>query len=122
MFKKIDRKAIRNKKHLKIRKKIQGTQERPRLAVYRSLHHIYAQLIDDTKGVTLLAASTLEQVLKAEMPYGGNISAAKAVGSLIAKKALDKGISKVIFDRGGSVYHGRIAALAGAAREAGLEF
>ena len=122
MFKKIDRKAIRRKKHLSIRKKIKGTPERPRLSVYRSVQHIYAQLIDDTKGVTLVATSTLDNALKGEISYGGNLEAAKAVGNLIAKKAIDKGINKVVFDRGGNVYHGRIAALADAAREGGLEF
>jgi len=122
LFKKIDRKAIRRKKHLSIRKKIKGTPERPRLSVYRSVQHIYAQLIDDTKGVTLVATSTLDNALKGEISYGGNLEAAKAVGNLIAKKAIDKGINKVVFDRGGNVYHGRIAALADAAREGGLEF
>lgn len=122
MFKKIDRKAIRQKKHLSVRKKIKGTAERPRLNVYRSLHHIYAQIIDDTKGVTLVAASTLDTALKGEVSYGGNIEAAKAVGKLIAQKAADKGIKQVVFDRGGNIYHGRISAIADAAREGGLEF
>lgn len=122
MFKKIDRKAIRRKKHLSVRKKIMGTAERPRLNVYRSVHHIYAQVIDDTKGITLVAASSLDTALKGEVTYGGNIEAAKAVGNLIAQKALEKGIKQVVFDRGGNIYHGRVAALANSAREGGLEF
>lgn len=122
MFNKVDRKAIRQRKHLSVRKKVKGTAERPRMAVYRSLQHIYAQIVDDVNGITIVAASTLDNALKGEANYGGNIEAAKAVGNLIAKKAADKGITKVVFDRGGNVYHGRIAALAEAAREGGLEF
>lgn len=120
MFKKIDRKAIRQKKHYRIRKNISGTAECPRLAVYRSAKHMYAQIIDDTKGVTLVAASTLDPSLKGS--YGGNVEAAANVGKLIAEKALEKGIKQVIFDRGGLLYHGRVAALADGAREGGLEF
>ncbi|MEL7567251.1 MAG: 50S ribosomal protein L18 [Dehalobacterium sp.] len=120
MFKKIDRKAIRAKKHLRIRKNIAGTSECPRLAVYRSVKHIYAQIIDDTKGVTLVAASTLDPALKGQ--FGGNKETAKKVGLLAAEKALAKGIKTVVFDRGGLIYHGRVAALAEGAREGGLEF
>ena len=120
MFKRIDRKAIRAKKHLRIRKKIAGTTECPRLAVFRSAKQIYAQIIDDTKGVTLVAASTLDPALKGL--FGGNAEAAKKVGLLAAEKALEKGIKEVKFDRGGMIYHGRVAALAEGAREGGLEF
>ncbi len=116
MFKQVDRKAENKKRHLRVRRKVKGTAERPRLNVYRSLNNIYAQIIDDTKGVTLVAASSLED------GKGGNIEAAKAVGKSIAAKAVDKGIKQVVFDRGGHIYHGRIKALAEAAREAGLEF
>ena len=122
VLKKVSRKATRQRRHLRARKNIIGSIERPRLNVYRSLHHIYAQIIDDTQGSTIVAASTLESSLKGQVLKGGNIDAAKAVGAEIAKKALDKGITKVVFDRGGSIYHGRIRALAEAAREAGLEF
>jgi large subunit ribosomal protein L18 len=117
-----DRKKVRQKKHRRLRQNIQGTAECPRLAVYRSLKHMYAQLIDDTKGVTLVAASTLEEPLKAELVIGGNVDAAYKVGQLLAQKALQKGIKKVIFDRGGNIYHGRVKAIAEGAREAGLEF
>ncbi|WP_089609484.1 50S ribosomal protein L18 [Dehalobacterium formicoaceticum] len=120
MFKKINRKAIRAKKHLRIRKNIVGTTDSPRLTVYRSTKHIYAQIIDDTKGATLVAASTLDTALKGQ--YGGNKETAKKVGLLIAEKAAGKGIKSVVFDRGGMIYHGRVAALAEGAREGGLEF
>ena len=116
MFKQVSRKAENIKRHLRVRRKVKGTPERPRLNVYRSLNNIYAQVIDDTKGVTLVAASSLED------GKGGNIEAAKAVGKAIAGKATEKGIKQVVFDRGGHIYHGRIKALAEAAREAGLEF
>lgn len=122
MLNKPDRKKIRQKKHLRIRKNIAGTAERPRLAVYRSLKHMYAQLIDDNAGCTLVAASTLEAPLKAELSTGGDLESAKKVGELLAKKALEKGIRTVVFDRGGNLYHGRVKALADGAREAGLEF
>jgi large subunit ribosomal protein L18 len=120
MFKKLNRKAIRAKKHYRIRKNIFGTAECPRLAVFRSAKHIYAQIIDDNKGVTLAAASTLDASLKGT--YGGNKEVAKQVGLLLAQKAKDNNITKVVFDRGGLLYHGRIAALADGAREGGLEF
>lgn len=122
MIIKPDRKKIRLKKHLRIRKGLDGTAERPRLAVYRSVKHMYAQLIDDTNGRTVVSASTLEAPLKTELETGGNIEAAKKVGEMIAKKALEKGIKNVVFDRGGNIYHGRVKAVADGARETGLEF
>jgi large subunit ribosomal protein L18 len=112
------RNAIRQRIHSRIRAKLSGTGERPRLNVFRSLNHIYAQLIDDQKGETLAAASSL--ALKAKT--GGNLAAAKEIGKAIAERAAEKGIKKVVFDRGGFLYHGRIKALADAAREGGLEF
>lgn len=117
MIKATPRKAIRQKKHWRSRNRIKGTAERPRLAVFRSTQHIYAQIIDDTVGNTLVSASTLE--VKVD---GTKSDAAKAVGAAVAKKALEKGIEKVVFDRGGNLYHGRIKALAEGAREAGLDF
>jgi len=115
---KADKNKARQKRHLRVRNHISGTAERPRLNVYRSLANIYAQIIDDEKGVTLVSASTQEKGFE---NYGGNVEA-KAVGAAIAKRALEKGINEVVFDRGGYVYHGRVAALAEAAREAGLKF
>lgn len=122
MITKPDRKKMRQKKHLRIRKHIVGTAERPRLSVFRSLKHIYAQIIDDSKGITLLSASTLEAPLKTELDNPGNIEAARKVGQIIGKKAVEKGLKQVVFDRGGNLYHGRVKALADGAREAGLEF
>lgn len=119
MFSKIDTNKQRLRRHKRIRAKISGTSARPRLAVFRSNTNIYAQIIDDENGVTLLSASTLEKEFEG---YGGNIEAAKAVGTMIAKKALERGITDVVFDRGGYVYHGRVQALADAAREGGLKF
>jgi large subunit ribosomal protein L18 len=116
------RQELRQRRHLRVRKKVAGTPDRPRLAVFRSLHHIYAQVIDDTQGRTLAAASTLDAGLKADVKYGGNIEAAKAVGKLLAERAKEAGVTQVVFDRGGFAYHGRVAGLAQAAREAGLEF
>jgi len=113
--------VTRRRVHDRIRKKMVGTAERPRLNVYRSLNHIYAQLIDDLKGETIAAASTAEGN-KEDRRTGGNVAAAKSVGKTIAERAKQKGISKVVFDRGGYLYHGRIKALADAAREAGLKF
>jgi large subunit ribosomal protein L18 len=112
------RNKIRQTVHSRIRAKIQGTTERPRLNVYRSLNHIYAQVIDDTKGETLVSASTVA----AKAKTGGNVMAAKEIGKQVAARAQEKGIKRVVFDRGGYLYHGRIKALADAAREAGLEF
>ncbi|GAB4268472.1 50S ribosomal protein L18 [Thermincola ferriacetica] len=122
MFKQVDRKAIKAKRHLRVRKKVFGTPERPRLSVFRSLNHIYAQIIDDTKGHTIVAASTLEPELGKSLSSKSNVEAAQAVGKAIAEKALAKGVKRVVFDRGGHIYHGRIKALADAAREAGLDF
>jgi large subunit ribosomal protein L18 len=122
MINKPNKNAIRLRKHVRVRKKIKGTTERPRLDVYRSLKNIYAQIIDDTKGNTLVAASTLDESLKGKLKFGGNKDAAKEVGKLIAQKALKSGIKQVVFDRGGYIYHGRVKELADAAREAGLEF
>ena len=113
---------IRQRLHDRIRKKIRGTQARPRLAVYRSQGHIYAQVIDDDAGQTLVTASSLDKDVRAKQKRGGNVAAAKQVGSLIASRAKEKGIAMVVFDRGGFQYHGRIKALAEAAREAGLKF
>ncbi len=114
--------VTRLKRHRRVRKKIQGTPERPRLNVYRSLNHIYVQVIDDLHGQTLVATSTLDPVLKEKLKDGGNKDAAKAVGELAARKCLEKGIENVVFDRGGYLYHGRVRALAEGAREAGLKF
>jgi large subunit ribosomal protein L18 len=116
-----DKNATRKKRHARIRKRMTGTPERPRLNVYRSLAHIYAALIDDASGHTLVAASSLDKELKGKQS-GGNIDGAKAVGLQIAERAKAAGITKVVFDRGGYLYHGRIQALADAAREGGLEF
>ena len=121
MIKRQDRNEVRKKRHLRVRKHIFGTAERPRLAVFRSLKHIYAQIIDDVNGVTLVTASSLEPSVREQID-GGNLEGAKKVGEMIAKKAQEKGIAIVSFDRGGNLYHGRIAALAEAARQAGLEF
>ena len=112
------RNKIRQRVHFRIRQKMEGTTARPRLNVYRSLNHIYAQVIDDAKGETIVSASTLAAKVKS----GGNVAAAKEVGKLVAERAIEKGIKKVVFDRGGYLYHGRIKALADSAREAGLEF
>lgn len=110
------------RRHLRLRKKISGTAERPRLNVFRSLQHIYAQLVDDTTGTTLVSANTLDKEIKEKFPYGGNAEAAAEVGKLVAKRALEKGIDTVVFDRGGYIYHGRVKALAEGAREGGLKF
>ena len=112
----------RAKRHLRVRKNLFGTPERPRLCVYRSNKNISAQIIDDVNGTTLVAASSLDKELKAQIEYGGNIEAAKAVGEALGKRALEKGITEVCFDRAGFLYHGRVAALADGAREAGLKF
>jgi large subunit ribosomal protein L18 len=120
MLKKQDRNEARRKRHQRIRQRITGTQERPRLCVYRSNKHIYAQIIDDVAAATLVQASTLDAESKAEKTW--DCDAAKAVGELIAARAKAKGIESVVFDRGGYIYHGRVAAVANAAREAGLNF
>lgn len=119
MIKKQNSNAQRLKRHRRVRKNISGTAERPRLNVFRSLNHIYAQIIDDTTGVTLVSASSMEKDFNG---YGGNIEAAKTVGKKVAEKAVAAGIKSVVFDRGGYVYHGRVAALAEGAREGGLDF
>jgi len=113
---------VRLRIHERIRKRVNGSPARPRLAVYRSNKHIYAQIIDDSKGATLTAASTLDVDAKRDVKHGGNIAAAKAVGKLVAERAKAKGVESVLFDRGGYLYHGRVKALADAAREAGLKF
>ena len=113
---------LRRKRHGRVRKTISGTQHKPRLNVFRSLCNIYAQVVDDTAGRTLVAASTLDAEVKSAAKSGGDIEAAKLVGSLIGKRAVEKGIETVVFDRGGYQYHGRVAALADGAREAGLKF
>ena len=113
-----DRATVRKAVHKRIRRKVQGTAERPRLAVYRSLNHIYAQIIDDERGQTLVSASTIEKDLRATT--GGNVEAARRIGQIIAERALSRGIDNVVFDRGGYRYHGRVKALADAVREAGL--
>ena len=122
MINKEARSKVRAKKHLRIRNRFSGTAERPRLAVFRSNNHMYAQIIDDTVGNTLVAASTLEKDVKAELEKTNNVDAAAYLGTVIAKRAIEKGIKTVVFDRGGFIYQGKIAALADAAREAGLEF
>ncbi|GLI57982.1 50S ribosomal protein L18 [Propionigenium maris DSM 9537] len=122
MFKKVDRQAVRKRKQLSIRNKISGTAERPRLSVYRSNSNIFAQIIDDVNGVTLVSASTIDKELKANVANGGNLEAAKMVGKAIAERAAAKGIKTIVFDRSGYTYTGRVSALAEAAREAGLQF
>jgi large subunit ribosomal protein L18 len=125
MIRKIEKKEIRNRIHVRIRRKLRGTTERPRLAVFRSVAHIYAQVIDDVEGKTLVSASSVDKDArgaKGSKPNGGNVAAAKTIGKLVAERAKEKGVTRVVFDRGGYQYHGRIKALADAAREAGLEF
>jgi len=119
---KLTRRESKQNRHRRIRRQVFGTAERPRLAVFRSNEHIYAQVIDDTKHHTLVAASTLEPSLKESLVSGANSNASTEVGKLIAQRSLEKGIQKVVFDRGGNIYHGRVQALADAAREAGLDF
>ena len=122
MVSKESRSKIRENKHRRLRHHLAGTPQRPRLAVFRSNNHIYAQIIDDTVGNTLVAASTVEKEIKASLEKTNNVEAAAAVGTAIAKKALEKGITQVVFDRGGFIYQGKVQALADAAREAGLQF
>jgi large subunit ribosomal protein L18 len=118
----LSKEQSRIKRHQRIRKRLQGTGEKPRLSVYKSLNHIYAQLIDDTAGKTLLSASTLEKEIRTALKHGGNLEAAKKVGAILAQKALGKKITTVVFDRAGYRYHGCVKALADAAREQGLKF
>jgi len=120
MIKQISKNVARTRRHVRVRKKISGTADCPRLNVYRSLSHIYAQIIDDDKGETIVSASTLDESLKGK--FSGNIAGSKEVGLLVAKRALEKGVKTVVYDRGGYVYHGRVKALAEGAREGGLEF
>jgi len=122
MIEKQDKNQARKRRHLRVRKRVHGTAGRPRICVFRSSKHIYAQLIDDVQGVTLCAASSVEPELRQSLKLGSDVAAAQTVGALIAKRALDLGIQEVVFDRGGYIYHGRVAALADAAREAGLRF
>ena len=122
MINKPDKNEIRRRKHVRVRKKIAGTPARPRLCVFRSNMHIYAQVIDDSTGATLAAASTLDKDIKLNTAVGANKEGARAVGELVAKRAIEKGVKEVVFDRSGYIYHGRVAALAEAAREAGLTF
>ena len=122
MVSKKSRTLVRENKHRKLRNRFSGTAERPRLAVFRSNNHMYAQIIDDTVGKTLVSASTLDKEVKAECEKTNNVDAAAVVGTVVAKRALEKGITTVVYDRGGFVYEGKVKALAEAAREAGLEF
>ena len=122
MVSKQSRSEVRVKKHARLRNRYSGTAQRPRLAVFRSNNHMYAQIIDDTVGNTLVAASTAEKAIKAELEKTNNVDAAAYVGTVIANRAIEKGIKEVVFDRGGFIYHGKVQALADAAREAGLEF
>ncbi len=122
MIKQVNRKNNTRKRHYRLRRRLSGSPESPRLAVYRSGKHIYAQLIDDLSSITLASASTIDKDLREAVKSGANVEAARVVGSTIAKRAQEKGIQDVVFDRGGNLYHGRIAALAEAAREAGLNF
>lgn len=122
MINKQSRKVVRQRKHARVRRKIQGTPERPRLCVFRSQRHIYAQVIDDQNGVTLVSCSTLDPELRKDDQNNANVEAARRVGELIANRAKEKDINEVVFDRGGHIYHGRVAALAQAARDAGLSF
>lgn len=122
MVSKKSRKEVRVKKHERLRNRFSGTPERPRLAVFRSNNHMYAQIIDDTVGRTLVSASTVEKAVKSELTHTNDTEAAAYIGTLVAKRALEKGIDKVVFDRGGFLYQGKVQALAEAAREAGLQF
>jgi large subunit ribosomal protein L18 len=122
MISKASRKDVRIKKHMRIRNRFAGTSERPRLAVFRSNNHMYAQIIDDTVGTTLVSASTVQKEVRTELEKTNNVEAASYLGKVIAQRALEKGIKTVVFDRGGFIYQGKVKALADAAREAGLEF
>ena len=122
MLKKADKNAKRLQRHKRVRRKVFGTPQRPRLCVFRSSNNIYAQIIDDTNRVTLVAASSLDEAVKGAVNHTGNKEAAKMVGEMVAKKAVEKGITEVVFDRGGYIYHGRLKELAEGAREAGLKF
>lgn len=114
--------TARDKRHRRIRKRVEGSVERPRLSVYRSLNHIYAQVVDDASGKTIASASSLDKDVRSEKGHKGNVKTADTVGGLLGRRALEKGVKKVVFDRGGYMYHGRVKALADGARKAGLEF
>ena len=122
MIRQVSSNDLRKRIHVRIRKRLRGTPERPRLSIYRSLQHIYAQVIDDRSGKTLVSASSVDKETKKNLKGGGNVAAAKVIGKAIAERAKSAGLSKVVFDRGGYKYHGRVKALADAAREAGLQF
>ena len=117
-----NKETLRKRRHGRVRQRVIGTAEKPRLNVFRSIEHIYAQVVDDSTGQTIVSASTVDKELKAQLKSGGNVDAAKLVGGLVGKRAVEKGIEQVVFDRGGYQYHGRVAALADGAREAGLKF
>ena len=118
----LEKELLRKKRHKRVRKSVIGTTEKPRLNVFRSIEHIYAQVVDDSTHLTIVSASTVDKELKGKVKSGGNVEAAKLVGELVGKRAVEKGVKKVVFDRGGYQYHGRVAALADGAREAGLKF
>lgn len=122
MITKPDKEAVRKRRHARIRHRLSGTPERPRLNVFRSEHHIYAQMIDDLAGQTIVSASTVEKNVREQVEHGNTVEAAQFIGKLVAERAMAKGIRAVVFDRGGYLYHGRVQALADAAREVGLEF
>ncbi len=122
MISKVDRKGTRVKRHMRIRRRMTGSTDRPRLCIYRSNKHIYAQIVDDTQAHTLMAASSLDNELTDKLKKTWNKDSAEAVGELVAKRAIKKGIQSVVFDRGGYIYHGRVAAVAEAARKSGLQF
>jgi len=112
----------RKRRHVRVRKKVRGLTKRPRISVFKSSKHIYAQIVDDEKGITLVSSSTLDKEVRDDLKHGGNRDAAKKVGELLARRAVEKGVRQVVFDKGGYTYHGRLSALADSAREAGLEF
>ena len=118
----LNKEALRKRRHQRLRQRVVGATAKPRLNVFRSIAHIYAQVVDDSTGQTIVSASTVDNELKAQVKSGGNVEAAKLVGGLVGKRAVEKGITTVVFDRGGYQYHGRVAALANSAREAGLKF
>ncbi len=122
MITRVSRNVARRRVHLRIRKRVQGRPQAPRISVYKSLNHIYAQIVDDSRGQTLVSASTLDKQVRETVKSGGNVAAAKIVGKVLAERAKTAGIKRVVFDRGGYAYHGRVKALADAAREAGLAF
>ena len=122
MIKKVSKNSTRKRRHKRVRNKVVGTPDRPRLNVYRSLKHMYAQVIDDVEGNTIASASTLDEDVKSKLESTSNKEAAKAVGEVVAKKAIDKGVKEVTFDRGGYIYHGRVKSIAEGAREGGLKF